>query len=47
MKRVIAALVRRIVWLVCWFLPVDNKKIVFSSYYGRGYGDNPKYIAEK
>lgn len=28
------------------FLPVDKKKVVFSSYYGRGYSDNPKAIAE-
>ena len=26
--------------------PIDNTKIVFSSYLGQGYGDNPKYIAE-
>ena len=25
---------------------VNKKKIVFSNFYGRGYGDNPKYIAE-
>lgn len=25
---------------------VNPKKIVFSNYYGSGYGDNPKYIAE-
>lgn len=27
-------------------LPVDKKKVVFSSYFGRGYSDNPKAIAE-
>lgn len=27
--------------------PVCNKKIVVSSYYGKGYGDNPKYIVEE
>ena len=26
---------------------VNNKKIVITSYLGRGYGDNPKYIVEK
>lgn len=30
-----------------WIFPIDKKKIVFCSYYGRGYGDNPKYIAEE
>lgn len=33
--------------IVCWFLPISPKKIVFSSYCGRGYGDNPKYISEE
>ena len=47
MKRTIRAIIRRIVWFICRFIPVDNKKIVFSSYYGKGYGDNPKYIAEE
>lgn len=28
------------------FLPVRNK-IVFMNFWGRGYGDNPKYIAEE
>lgn len=27
-------------------LPVDKKKVVFSSYFGRGYSDNSKAIAE-
>ncbi len=27
-------------------LPVDKKKVVFSSYYGRGYSDNSKAIAQ-
>lgn len=34
----------------CWFLGrfkgVDKKKVVFSSYHGWGYSDNPKAIAE-
>lgn len=29
-----------------WFDKVNSKKIVFTNYYGSGYGDNPKYIAE-
>lgn len=30
-----------------WIFPIDSKKVVCSSYCGRGYGDNPKYIAEE
>ena len=28
-------------------LKIDNKKIVFDNFNGKGYGDNPKYIAEE
>ncbi len=33
-------------WVLSLALPVDKKKVVFCSYYGRGYSDNPKAIAE-
>ena len=29
------------------FVPVKSNKIIFSNFNGRGYGDNPKYIAEE
>lgn len=29
------------------FLPIKRDKIVFCNFSGRGYGDNPKYIAEE
>ena len=38
---------RRFFWVLCRILPVKRNKIVFQSYYGRSYSDNPKYIAEK
>ncbi len=28
-------------------LPLENNKIVITNYYGKGYGDNPKYIVEE
>lgn len=32
-------------WHVCfYFFKIKNNKIVVSNYYGKGYGDNPKYI---
>ena len=34
-------------WRLCGLLPIDRKKVVFSSYYGRGYSDSPKAIAEE
>ena len=33
-------------WCVFRCFPVAENKVVISSYYGRGYGDNPKYITE-
>ena len=33
-------------WVLSLVLPVDKKKVVFCSYYGRGYSDNPKAIAD-
>ncbi|MEE0945895.1 MAG: CDP-glycerol glycerophosphotransferase family protein [Acutalibacteraceae bacterium] len=39
-------ILKRIFWIICFFLPVKSNKVVFQSYYGRGYGDNPKYIAD-
>lgn len=38
---------KRIFWIICRVFSVEENKIVFQSYYGRGYGDNPKYIAEE
>ena len=29
-----------------YFIPIDNKKILFRAYEGRGYTCNPKYISE-
>ena len=40
-------LLRRAFWVVCRIFPVKENKIVFQTFYGRGYSDNPKYIAEK
>ena len=33
-------------WMIGRLLPVNKKKVVFSSYNGRGYSDNPKAIAQ-
>lgn len=54
MKKYIYALLRRIAWffvLISHFImrifPVRNNKIFISNYYGKGYGDNAKYICEE
>ena len=40
-------IIRYLTWCVCKIVPINKKKIVFSSYYGKGYSDNLKYIAEQ
>ena len=46
-KKIYYYIKKRVMWAICYLLPINNKKIVFSSYFGRGYGDNLKYIADK
>lgn len=35
----------KLVWTACRLLPVQSNKVVFSSFGGKGFGDNPKAIA--
>lgn len=37
---------RRLCWKLFSYLPKQQDKIVFQSFYGRGYSDSPKAIAE-
>lgn len=34
-------------WSLCLLLPIRKDRIVVVNYYGRGYGDNAKYIVDK
>lgn len=34
------------VWSLCQLLPIQENKVVFSSFGGKGFGDNPKAIAQ-
>ncbi len=36
-----------IIKFIAAILPIKNNKIVFLSYYGEGYNDNPKYICDE
>lgn len=45
-RHYISALQWRISFLIASLIVARKKQIIFSSYYGKGYGDNPKYIAE-
>ena len=40
-------LLTKVFFFLCRLIPVSNRKIVFASYNGQGYGDSLKYIAEE
>lgn len=37
---------KRLFYYICFFIPIKRKQVFFSSFYGKGYGDNLKYICE-
>lgn len=39
-------LISKGLWSLGSLLSIDNRKVLFSSYYGRGYSDSPKAICE-
>ncbi len=45
--RRIASLIKKTVLNLLRLFPINNKKIIISSYYGKGYGDNLKYIVDE
>lgn len=49
MKRIITILKLSSQWLILklfWVFPIDSRKVVFSSYRGRKYSDNPRAISQ-
>lgn len=47
MKAIFQKLLVGITWVLCRLLPVNPRKIVVTSYYGLGFGDNPKPIVQE
>lgn len=45
--RLIKAATERSLFRMLWIFPVDNTKIICSNFNGKGFGDNPRYIAEE
>lgn len=45
--RLMKAASERALFRLLWIFPVDNTKIICSNFNGKGYGDNPRYIAEE
>lgn len=46
-KNVVYRAIRKGFRLLFRLLPVDRRKIVFDNFFGRGFGDDPKYIAQE
>lgn len=40
-------LIKKAVWVLCYFIPINKNKIVVCSYFGRGFSDNPKAIVNE
>ena len=45
MNNFVRKMASNLAWSACRLLPVKNNKVVFSSFGGKGFGDNPKAIA--
>lgn len=41
----LSSLISGAAWTLCRLLPVKKNKVVFSHFYGKGFGDSPKAIA--
>lgn len=46
-KRRLRIILDGVLFYLYRIFPIKSNKIVFSNFVGRGYGDNPKYIAEE
>jgi CDP-glycerol:poly(glycerophosphate) glycerophosphotransferase len=47
MKKYYKLLLKRLMFYPFSWLPLNKRKLVFDNFGGRGYGDNPKYIADE
>lgn len=41
------SLIKRMIYYPFLLFPIKKNKVVCSNFYGKGYGDNPKYIADQ
>ena len=46
-RKVYKKILEKPVGILFYRLPVKKNRIVFDNFGGRGYGDNPKYVADK
>ena len=47
LKKIFIYIWYRFVGIVFRILPIKNNRILFSNFFGKGYGETPKYIAEE
>lgn len=45
--RLLKAAAGQLAFRLLWVFPINNNKVIFSNFNGKGYGDNPKYLAEE
>lgn len=43
---ILKSLKKRLYLIITFLIPVSKKRVIFTSYYGKGFGDNPKAIAQ-
>ena len=46
-KKIAGKIIKIVYKLVYKFIPVDDKLVIFISFHGRGYSDNPRAIYEE
>ena len=46
-KKIAGKIIKVVYKLIYRFIPVDDKLVIFISFHGRGYSDNPRAIYEQ
>lgn len=46
-KNIVRFLWYRVLGRIFWIFPIKKNRVVCQSFFGKGYGDNPKYIVEE
>ena len=47
MKQFVLYLWYKYVGMIFRLFPINKKRVLFQNFFGRGYGDNPKYVADE
>ncbi|MGL5123780.1 MAG: CDP-glycerol glycerophosphotransferase family protein [Fusobacteriaceae bacterium] len=47
MRGIVYFIIYKLLYKLFWILPIKKNRVLFSSYFGRQYSDNPKFIYEE